>query len=727
MAIERTTVLLLIVAATLGTLADAAEIPSPPVRNVIDTYYGVPVEDPYRYMEDINQPEVSTWMRAQADRTDALLKSIPGRAQLLDRVTTLESAVAARVRSVTRLPNGRIFYLKQKSSELQPSLYMRERMDGRERLLVDPARHGGPGLLAITAYFPSPTGRYIAYNVSERGSERATTYVMEVKTLHVIGAAVDRTDILGNSPAKWRPDERGFYFNRLNELTPGTPGTEKYRNSHVYYFDVAQGRAGDQPAFGNGAHASPTLLPEDRPFVIVSPDGRTALGGMWDDAARLTLYVARAADLLRGEPDWHLLVEASDEVSGYDIHGDALYLLTHKNAPRSRVLRLPISAHSMTDASPVLEHSKAVIQRIKASRDGLYVQLLDGGKGRLARVDYHSGRITELALPYPGSVRIAGPDVTGGDGVLVEVAGWTHASQLYRYTSASQSGQHVALQPLGPFDAPKDLVADEVTVPSHDGVLVPLSIIHRKDVGLTGDAPTILTGYGAYGFAEEPAFDPRWLAWLERGGVYAVAHVRGGGEYGEEWHNGGRRETKPNTWKDAIACASYLIAHGYTRAERLGITGASAGGILVGRAITERPDLFAAAVTHGGVMDSVRMETTRNGPPNVGEFGSVKDERGFRALLAMSPYYHVANGVHYPAVMLSAGVNDPRVDVWMSVKMAARLAAASPDPKLVLLRLDYDAGHGIGSSAAQRRAEFVDTLTFMGWQFGEHGFQPAPH
>jgi prolyl oligopeptidase len=285
--------------------------------------------------------------------------------------------------------------------------------------------------------------------------------------------------------------------------------------------------------------------------------------------------------------------------------------------------------------------------------------------------------------------------------------------------------KNTGLQPLGPFDAPTDLVATEVRVKSHDGAMVPLSIIHKKTVVLDGNNPTLLYGYGSYGITEEPGFNPTRLAWLERGGVYAVANVRGSAVYGQDWYKAGYKATKPNTWKDLIACAEYLIAQKYTTSARLGILGGSAGGILVGRAMTERPDLFAAVIPAVGVLDAVRAETTANGVPNIPEFGTVTKEDEFRALLAMSSYHHVKEGTRYPAVLLIHGVNDPRVDVWHSSKMAARLLAASTSGKPVLLDLDYESGHGIGNTKLQRQKQVTDYYAFLLWQEGHPAFQPG--
>jgi prolyl oligopeptidase len=301
---------------------------------------------------------------------------------------------------------------------------------------------------------------------------------------------------------------------------------------------------------------------------------------------------------------------------------------------------------------------------------------------------------------------------------------WTKADKIYAYDPGTRRTTDTKLQPAGPYDDPADIESVEVKAPSYDGTMIPLSIVYKRGLKLDGSNPTLLIGYGAYGISTDPSFDSKLLAWLEQGAVYAIAHVRGGGEYGEDWHLAGKKLTKPNTWRDFIASAEYLIAQKYTSPARLGIWSASAGGILVGRSITERPDLFAAAVDGVPCSDMLRIELTPNGPPNVPEFGSTSTLAGFEDLYAMSSYHHIREGVAYPAVMVTTGFNDPRVASWQAGKMAARLQASTQSGNPVLLRVDYDAGHGIGSTKTQQQEERADQYSFLLWRFGVAGFQP---
>jgi prolyl oligopeptidase len=308
--------------------------------------------------------------------------------------------------------------------------------------------------------------------------------------------------------------------------------------------------------------------------------------------------------------------------------------------------------------------------------------------------------------------------------VLV-LGGWTRAARHYLLDENGRA-RDLDLSPIGPIDAPAGIVAREARVKSHDSVEVPVSILIGRDTKLDGRNPLMLYGYGAYGNVEEPALSPRILAWLERGGVFAIAHVRGGGVFGDAWRRAGWKTTKPNTWKDGIAVAEWLIANGYTSKDRMSVYGGSAGGIFVGRAITERPDLFRSAVIAVGNVDSIRSETRANGAANIPEYGTVKKEDEFRALLAMSPYANVKPGTPYPAVLFEHGVNDIRVDVWMALKLASRIASATTSDVPVLLRLDYEGGHGAGATRVQAQRQIADRWSFMLWQAGVPAFQPTP-
>jgi prolyl oligopeptidase len=480
----------------------------------------------------------------------------------------------------------------------------------------------------------------------------------------------------------------------------------------------------DRMVFGSGT-SGVQILPADLPFVSTFPGSPYAIGMVSHGVQNeIILYVVPIESLVGQTPPWKKFCDVQDDVTGFDARADDLYLQSHKDAPRYKVLHTKLSNPDIARAEVMLPAGEAVVRNISAASDALYVEELDGGLGRLVRIPY-AGKPEQVHLPFDGAVSVASsnPRIPGG---LVWLTSWAKARALYAYDPENKQLSDTKLQPVGPFDNPSDLETLEVKAKSYDGTLVPLSIVYKKGLMLDGSHPTRVVAYGAYGITLDPHFDPTVLAWLERGGVFAVAHVRGGGEYGEDWHLAGKQLTKPNTWKDLIACAEYLTDQKYTSSSRLAIQGGSAGGITIGRSITERPDLFAVAIDQVPISDAVRVEFTPNGPPNIPEFGTVKTEDGFKGLYEMSAYHHVKDGTAYPAVMVTTGFNDPRVASSQPGKMAARLQAATSSGKPVLLRVDYDAGHGgIGGTKTQRESELADEWSFELWQFGLAGFQPV--
>jgi hypothetical protein len=356
-------------------------------------------------------------------------------------------------------------------------------------------------------------------------------------------------------------------------------------------------------------------------------------------------------------------------VTSYHVHGGQGYLVTSKDAPRYKVVRTPLAKPDFAQAEVVLPEGELVPASVHSTKTAVFVNTTRDGARVIVRID-PAGKMMPARITPPekltGSVVEASPYFNEA---YVSTESWTKGGALYTYDPVKRNFAVSALQPAGAFDQVPGYTSKEVEVKSHDGVMVPLSILYKEGLALDGSHPLLISGYGAYGFIRYVSFNPLNLAWLERGGVLAVAHVRGGGERGKQWHLAGQKATKPNTWKDLIACAEYLIAEKYTSTPKLGIQGGSAGGILIGRAITERPDLFQAAIIQVGVTDTLRFETTENGPPNVEEMGSVSTPGGFKTLLAMSTLHNVRDGVKYPAVLCTHGLNDHRTEPWLSAKI----------------------------------------------------------
>jgi prolyl oligopeptidase len=707
--------------------AGAPAVPlAAPVRNVTDTYFGVKVDDPYRYMEDLKNPEVAAWIKAEADYTNQVLAAIPGRAQMAARIKELDDSVPERVDIVTVLPGPLFLYEKRLPDQDVPRLYLRKGLTGAESLLVNPEANAAANAphMVLSYSAASRDGRYVGYGLSPGGSEDAVLHVLDTTTMQETSELIDRAQF--GRPI-FLADGKSFLYNRLQKLGPDSAPTDRYLDSKVYLHVIGTNPDTDKPVFGNGV-AGLSMEPTDIPFAVTVPGGHFAFGLVVHGVLReITVYAAPEEELAKPDLAWKKIFDVSDGIVNFAVRGDDVYVLSHKGASRFQVLHFSLEDPDHADlahADVVIPASDNVIQNLNTAQDALYVQELHDGMGRLLRVPYGSNKVEEVKLPFEGSISLDSTD-PGVPGAYFGMMGWTRGNRILAYDPAKKAAADTGLMSPGKFGNPADLESVEVKVPSHDGVLVPLSIVYRKGTKLDGSHPLLLYGYGSYGITIDPFFDPQLLAWYEQGGIYAVAHIRGGGEYGEDWHLAGKMLTKPNTWEDFIACGEYLIAHQYTSTSRLSIVGGSAGGITVGRSITERPDLFAVAIDEVPASDTVRMEFSPNGPPNIPEFGTVKEEDGFKALFEMSAYQHVKDGTKYPAVMLTSGINDPRVSTWEPAKLTARLQAASSSGKPILFRVDYDAGHGIGSTKSQSEKLRADVYSFILWQVGAPGFQPA--
>jgi prolyl oligopeptidase len=691
--------------------------PIAPVRDVSETYFGQTVVDPYRWMENTKDPEFVAWLKAQDDATRAMLGKIPGRPQLAERIRALDNA-GVSVSGLQYVP-GFYFYYKTEPGSDNRKLFVREGLKGTERLLIDPEKRSKEGQHVSIDYFtPSWDGTYVAAGLSVGGSENSTLEVLETKTGRTLPDRIDRAQF---GAIAWRQDGKSFFYNRLAKVGPKAAPTEKYQKSMACLHVLGADPDKEQPVFGYGLSSGVSLSVDDFPFILYTPASPYVLGviahGVQNEA---TIYAARQDAFAGAKTPWRKVVDVDDAVTRFDLRSDTLYLLTHKDASRFKVATLNLAAAGSRPVDLVAA-SDVVITGVNVAKDAVYVQDLDGGLGRVRRVAYDSRKVENVATPFEGAISSLVTDPRM-DGVLMHMTSWTRSPLWYAWDAKSRQATDTKLAPPSPVDF-SGVDSVEVKAKSADGTMVPLSIIFKKGIVLDGSHPTLLDGYGAYGITIDPDFSPTRLAWIERGGVLAAAHIRGGGEYGEDWHLGGKLATKQHTIDDFIACAQYLVENKYTSAKNLGGEGTSAGGITIGGAITQRPELFSAALIRVGDSDALRSEMMESGPANIPEFGTVKTEEGFKALYAMDAYQHVKPGTGYPAVLLTTGANDPRVAPWQAAKMTAKLQAATSSGKPVLLRVDYDAGHGLGSTKSQRDEELADEESFLLWQFGVPEFQ----
>lgn len=715
-------VLALVLAAQVAAATALPPAPDATPRAVTDTRFGITLEDPDRWLEDQQNPAARDWVKAQADYTRALLDSIPARAEVLAEVERLEKLTPSTLDDVVLMRDGRLLLRRQGAGEETAKLYLRSGWDGEERLLLDPAewkKKTGKSH-AINYAVPSPDGRHVVVGLSASGSEMADAHVLDLATGRSVEAPIPRVRF----GVSWLPDSRSFLYNREAELAPGQPESERQLNSQSWWRTLGRDAAQDVLVFGNAYDKSLGIEPAQLPFVVATSGSDWLLGFPYSVDNRLTVFAAARADLDAERIRWRKVVSVEDAVREVVLRGNDLYLLTSTHPNRQ------IEVLSLADPGAarriVVPAGPVPIDDIAASGDALYyvVKRASGVGSELYRMPWNSRAATAVALPGLDAVYpFEGQE--GVEGLVVAGSGWAAFPEVRRIDAQGQV-HATTLQP-----APRDvdasaLVSTIVQVPSHDGVEVPLSIVHRQGLKRDGRNPTFLYAYGAYGFSTEPGLVPAQFAYFDRGFVRAFCHVRGGGEKGEAWYRAGQKATKANTWKDLIACGEYLVREGYTSPQRLGAVGGSAGGIMIGNAMIERPDLFMVMVPQVGVLDAVGGALRDpNGPVNWPEFGNPNNEDGYKALVGMSAYHKVRDGTRYPAVMLPHGYNDPRVAVWHSAKMAARLQRASTSGRPVLLNVDFDAGHGVGSAQSSINAQRADIIAFMLWQFGVEGYAPA--
>lgn len=694
---------------------------APPVARVevvVDDYYGTKIADPYRWMEAPENPELEQWLLAQGAFAADHLAKIAGRAELLARIRELGFGIAS-VRRVQRAGDS-TFYKKLEAGDVLAKLAVRL-ASGEERILVDPARiESSSGHHAsVDNYAPSDDGRLVAYNLAEGGGEITAVHVIEAATGRELPDIVER--IWGEFYVTWLPDGSGFFYTQLAPEGFSDPSVDKILNMQVYLHRLGTPANEDAHVFGRGVHANIPLDPEELPWIEPIRGSRWVMAVVGGARNESRIYVARLKDVLDGKPRWRKVSDYSDGVREAVIHGDEMFLLSLAGAPNYRVLRMPLSRPDLAKAKvAVPEDPEEVLMGIAAAQDALYVRTMRAGRARLLRLEYDAGEPVEIPLPAEGWIGSLDADPRR-PGVTIELETWVTPAHFYTYDPEARRFIDTGLGVTSSADY-RGIAVEEVEVTADDGTPIPLTILRPKDLVLDGSHPAILEGYGGYGSSWTPSFRPILLAWLERGGVYAIAHVRGGGEKGNDWHLAGKGPNKPTGIRDFIACAQHLVTAGYTRPARLAARGASMGGVLIGRAITERPDLFGAASIDVGIVNALRYLHGSNGANQKAELGTPDTEEGFRALLAMDVYHNVQDGVAYPAVIIPIGLNDARVSPWMSAKLAARLQVASTSGKPVLLRVEGDAGHGVGSSREQESALRADVWSFFLAQAGDPEF-----
>jgi prolyl oligopeptidase len=679
------------------------ELPQAESKPIAEYFHGTRVIDNYRWLEDGKSAETQKWVAEEMAYTRSLLDPLPGRARINKRLTELLS-----IGSVTppQLAGKYYFYTRREGTQNQPILYVREGLNGSDRVLVDPNELSADGTVALDWYQPSDNGKYLAYGTSSGGSEMSTLHVIEIKTNTVLPDTIERTRA---ASIAWLPDNSGFYYTRYPNKGDVPDGQEMY-NRHVFFHLLGDDVDHDDKIFGEGRD------PEDWPNVHLSNDGRWLLITVEQGWTKSELFLK---DLQKDTPPTRITTGKEFLYAG-EVYDGKLYITTNEDAPRYHVFVADAGDYERDHWKELIPQSDAVLQGTAVFGRKLFAQYEQNASSQLKIFDLDGKKLTDLTLPAIGTVFGSGGR-WNRDEVFYGFQSFTFAPSIYRYDLKDNSTTLWTK-----VDAPSiDPSAYDVTQEwfhSKDGTRVPMFIVHKK--GLTKNArnPTLLTGYGGFNVSLTPSFSRTAYLWMEHGGIYAVANLRGGAEFGEDWHRAGMLEKKQNVFDDMIAAAQHLISEKYTDAKHLAIQGGSNGGLLMGAMITQRPDLFRAVVCQVPLLDMLHYQDFQIAKLWIPEYGSAENPDQFKWLYAYSPYHHVKSGAEYPAVLFMTADTDTRVDPMHAKKMTAEMQAearnGSSRTRPILLRIESKAGHGAGKPVTKQIEEFTNVYSFLFWQLG---------
>ncbi|MEI6275417.1 MAG: prolyl oligopeptidase family serine peptidase [Prolixibacteraceae bacterium] len=710
---------LLFFAFVICSLFAVAQIKYPATKKeiVTDTYWGTTYKDSYRWMEDMKDTAVVSWFKKQADLTNSVMSKISGRDELIAEWKKLDKAQPP-VFYFPIIENGRVFYQKRMPGEKVSKVYYRESIHAAEQLLFDPLSYIKGRTLSVQQIVPSYDGKKLAISYSESGAEVSTIKVMNMETRKFLPDSIYPTAGVNG----WTFDNKALLYIWLRTADNADPTARLNTKTKLHI--VGADTKKDVDFFSNASYPSLKIDPSVYPFASLSRDSRNyVFAGESSVQNEMKLYYAPISEFNSGKINWKVLCTPNDKlVRGMEIIGDKVYAITYSGAKNYKLVATDLKNPDWKNAKVIAVEKKLTLESITHSKDFLFLTYSDGINNHLYKFGFKDGIMTEIKLPFSGTASVSCLDTKTND-CLFSITSWNKPFTEYAYDAATdQFSSSQFNQPAVYPDVYKDLIVEEVEVKGHDGTMIPLSIIYKKGLKKDGTNVCLMDSYGAYGYSMTPYFNVRENSLAVKGVVVAIPHVRGGSEKGEDWYKAGFKNTKPNTWKDFISCAEYLISKGYTSSSRLSGTGTSAGGILISRAITERPDLFAAAICNVGCANALRLEFGANGPVNIPEFGTVKDSLECKALYAMDGMQHVADNTKYPAVICVTGWNDPRVIAWQPGKFAAALQNASVSDMPVLLKVNYDNGH-FTEDKDVTFSNFADQFAFVMWQCGHPDFQ----
>jgi prolyl oligopeptidase len=690
----------------LSALGSGPELapPAPTKKETAtDTYFSTTVRDDYRWLERLDDPEVKAWAKGQNTQAQSYLAALPGRAQLAAQVKKFVSSTPPTFGHL-RTVGGKIFAFKYDPSKQQKFVVLLDSPDhpGGEQSVCDPNVIDPSGATAIDWFVPSPDGRLVAVSLSKKGTEDGDLYFFDAATGKQLPDLIKRVQYpTGGGSAAWTKDGKGIFYTRYPREGE-RPIADAHFFQQVFFHQIGTPESEDVYSVGKEFPKIAEVQLESKvesDYVVA-----TVANGDGGDFEHFVFG-----------PDkrWVQFTKFGDKVKkGVLAFGPTFYAISLDAAPHGKIVKFALDASEIKPEA-VVSPMEGIVQEVAVSGDEILIHTMDGGPSGLNACALDGSSLKAVPLPPISNIAEL---VAGKDLVLFKIGSYTELPKWFRYEANGNRIAATALDSEPPFNF-ADLEVTRDFAVSKDGTKIPLNIIHKKGIALDRGNPTILYGYGGFGLSETPAVSLPFRAWYDLGGIFVDTNLRGGGEYGEDWHKAGNLTNKQNVFDDFAACARYLIQHKYTFTAKLGMLGGSNGGLLMGAMITQHPDLMKAVVSRAGIYDSLRVELSPNGLFNTTEFGSVKDPDQFKALYAYSPYQHVVQSTKYPAILLTAGLNDGRVAPSNSFKFCARLQAAAAPGNPILLTIN-SFGHGIGSSLDQQVEDITDVLSFFAYELG---------
>ena len=678
--------------------------PKAKVAPVEDTVQGHKIVDPYRYLENPNDPDTQLYVEQELSYTRSILDPLPGRDKINARLSQLLEIGTV---GVPQMGGKYYFHTRREGGQNQPVLYVREGLNNDDRVLLDVNQLAADGTIALDWWYASEDGKYVAYGTSPSGSEVSTLRVIETASGKLLPDSIERTRA---ASLAWKHDNSGFFYTRYPKKGEVPEGQEVY-NRHVFYHALGADPAKDPLIFGEGRN------PEWWPDVTLSEDGRWLL---IDEGQGWTKTEMFLKDLTSTDPLLEITT-GKNFLYGADFFAGKLYITTNEDAPHYRVFVADAAHPKRENWKEIIPQSDAVLQNASVTGGKLLAEYEHNATSELKLFGLDGRKLADIPLPALGTVFTASGRYDRNE-IFFGFLSFTVPPSVYRADLAKVDGTNLKSAVWAKVDAPSiDPSAydvQQVWYTSKDGTKVPMFVVSKKGIEKNGKNPTLLTGYGGFNVSETPNFNRSAYLWMEHGGIFAVANLRGGAEFGEDWHRAGMLDKKQNVFDDFIAAAEFLIAQKYTDKDHLAIQGGSNGGLLMGAMITQRPDLFRAVVCQVPLLDMLRYQNFQIAKLWIPEYGSADDAKQFEWLYAYSPYHHVKKGTDYPAILFLTADSDTRVDPMHAKKMTALLQADNGGGNPVLLRIERKAGHGVGKPISKLVEEWTDIYSFLFWQLG---------